>query len=286
MTSYCGLVALLGEANAGKSTLLNALTGEKISIVSEKPHTTRHGIYGVVCRQQTQMVFIDTPGLIHKPHGALHAFMVRMTKRAWRDADVCVIVIDAARTVSATVHDMLARLHTQNRPIIVVLNKIDTVAKEKLLPLAASVQMFTPHIVMASAKQNKGVDHIFQLMQQFMPQGPWLFDAQDLTQISQRFWAAEMTREKVFQAVHHEVPYHTNVVTDEWKEDDQAVTLRQTIVVDDVRYRKWILGFQGKRIKRIGHQARLEMADHLGKNVHLFLTVQVDPRWSDHIPLG
>lgn len=277
----CGFVALLGQANAGKSTLLNALMAYKLAAVSSKEHTTRHDIYGIWCRDEAQIIFVDTPGLIRCAQGPLQTFMRKNTSRGMREADIATVVIDANVPVMPSTFQLLDKLC--DKPLVIVLNKIDSISKERLLPLAQKFQKWTPYIVMISALHKEGLDYLTDTLRRLIPEGPWLFDGQDLTQISQRFWAAELTREKIFQYVHQEIPYHVCVETDEWKEKTKEVTIRQSILVDDIRYRKWIIGHEGQRIRHIGQQARMDMMQSLEKTVHLFLHVRVDASWAKSI---
>jgi GTPase len=203
-TTRCGFVAVLGEANAGKSTLVNALTGEKVSIVSAKAHTTRQGIYGIVCDGPTQMILVDTPGLIPQPRGPLQSFMAKATSRSMREADIAVVVIDATRSIPESTRILLDKM--KEKSLLIALNKVDKVHKDDLLPLAESVSAWSEHIFMISALRAQGIQDLGQAIVNGLPEGPWLFDAADITQISSRVWAAEIVREKIFNAVHHEVP--------------------------------------------------------------------------------
>lgn len=283
MGTRCGFIAVLGQANAGKSTLVNALVGEKVSIVSPKPHTTRYGIYGIVCYKESQLIFVDTPGFIARPQGALQTFMDRATKRSFYEADGFMVVVDVSIAAPPSI-SLIER--SKEKPLVIVLNKVDKIPKERLLPLAEQYGAQTPHIAMTCATSESGVPYLREKIASLVPEGPWLFGPDDLTQISQRFWAAEITREKVMNCLHYEVPYHTQVVTEEWRETSKSLRLRQSILVDQEKYRKWILGYEGQRIRTIGQQARYEMGKHLGKEVHLFLTVLVDPQWTSRIALG
>jgi GTP-binding protein Era len=277
----CGFVAILGQANAGKSTLINALIGQKISIVSSKPHTTRYGIYGIVCRESSQIIFWDTPGLIPSPKKGLQAYMAKTTRRGMQESDVVVVLIDATIPIPDSTFQLLN--HLKDRSPIVALNKVDALKKEKLLPLADQLQNYTSSIMMISGKKRDGLETLLESIVQRLPHSPWLFGKDDLTQVSQRFWAAEMTREKVFENVHQEIPYHIHVFTDAWEEKKRSLTLRQTIFVQKDRYKKWILGHDGQRIRTIGLQARMEIAREVEKEVHLFLKVVTDPFWDKQI---
>ena len=276
-SSRCGFVAVLGQANAGKSTLINTLAGQKVSIVSPKPHTTRYGIYGIICHESSQIVLVDTPGFIPSPQKGLQEYMAKTTRRGMQESDVIIVLIDATVPIPDSTLQLLDRL--QDRSPIVALNKVDAIKKDKLLPLAAQLEPYASSIAMISGKKNDGLDLLLENIVQRLPHGPWLFDKDDLTQISQRFWAAEITREKVFNNVHQEIPYHTHVLTDSWEEKKHSLTLRQTIFISKDRYKKWVLGHKGQRIRTIGLQARMEMKKETNKDVHLFLNVVADTSW-------
>jgi GTP-binding protein Era len=276
-TKRCGFVAIVGQANAGKSTLINTLAGQKVSIVSSKPHTTRYGIYGIICHNDSQLILVDTPGFIDAPQKGLQEYMAQTTRRGIRESDVVVVLIDATAPIPNTIQQTLVRL--RDRTPIIALNKVDAMKKEDLLPLAAQLQEYTQSIFMISGKKNNGLDTLIDAIVNRVPSGPWLFDQDDLTQVSQRFWAAEMTREKVFENVHQEIPYHIHVMTDAWEEKKHSLVLRQTIFVHKDRYKKWVLGHDGQRIRTIGLQARMEIAKEIKKDVHLFLNVKTDPSW-------
>lgn len=275
------MIAVLGQANAGKSTLVNALAGEKVSIVSAKPHTTRYDVYGIVCHDDTQFIFIDTPGLIQRPQGPLQHYLTKMTSRGLRDADAIIVVVDAKAPIPESTITLLEK--SQGKPLLIVLNKVDSVAKDILLPLAQRMQTWSPWIAMTSGKTGSGIPFILESMAEHMPTGPWLFDADDMTQISQRMWAAEMTREKIYQCVHFEIPYHTHVITDEWTESAKSIVVYQTIYVDNDRYKKWIIGHKGQRIRLMGEQSRHDLSNTLGKEVHLYLKVKTDASWFERI---
>lgn len=273
----CGFIAILGHANAGKSTLVNALVGQKVSIVCSKPHTTRYEIHGVVNKGEAQMVFVDTPGLISKPNNALQSFMHKTTSRNARKADLFLFVLDATRPIDAHARRMLDQLKDQ--PLVVALNKADKVDKMALLPLAHQIQTWTMSIPMISALKHTGLDGLLQEIAALLPTGPWLYGQEDVSQISKRFWAAELTREQAFKALHQEIPYHLHVSTTEWKETAKDVTIHQRLIVDQPHHKKWVLGYQGQRIGLIGQSARRDLSRQLGKLVHLFLHVDVDAHW-------
>ena len=198
-----------------------------------------------------------------------------------RESDVFVVLIDATAPMPESTIQLLERL--KDRSLIVALNKVDAIKKEGLLPLAAQLQKWSSCILMISGQKKRGLDILIEEILARLPQSPWLFDGEDLTQISQRFWAAEMTREKVFENVHQEIPYHTHVLTDVWEEKSKSLTLRQTIFVNKDRYKKWVLGHKGQRIRTIGLQARTEIGKEIGKEVHLFLNVAVDASWDKNM---
>lgn len=273
----CGFVAILGEANAGKSTFVNAAVGEKVSIVSSKPHTTRYSIYGILGHQESQIIFIDTPGVISRPQNPLQHLMSRVTSRSAGEAEAALLIVDAAYPNYETTAALAQRV--KGIPLFLAFNKVDLLDKAKLLPLIQHYQELTPEIFLISAKKKRGLDAVIDKLAQVVPEGPWLFPPEDLTQVPQRVWAAEMTREKVFECVHEEIPYSTHVVTDHWDEDEASVTLHQTIFVTKPKYRQLVLGHQGKRIKLIGQKSRFQMEDCLRKKVNLFLYVKLDPHW-------
>lgn len=277
MITRCGFIAVLGEANAGKSTLINTLIGEKVSIVSAKPHTTRYGIYGILCQDNTQMIFVDTPGAIFRPQGTLQEFMANVTSTHVQEADIYLVVIDAQRPNHLAIEKLLQKL--DGKPLIIALNKIDLVPKPALLDLAYSYSSFTPHIMMISGKTGSGLAYLLDHLKNAMPITPWIYPHSERTQISKRFWAEEITREKIFVHVHEEIPYQTHVMTEKWDENKRRLALYQVINVRKEKHRKFLLGHQGQRIRIIGQQARLELSDYIGKLTHLFLHVKVAPTW-------
>ena len=311
---YCGFLAVIGEPNAGKSTLVNALTGQHVSLVSRKAHATRFGVYGIVCQGDYQCVFVDTPGFLRKTSAPIHRAMNASLKKALDQSDATLLLIDASMPHSTGVEDFLKTFqeknnfknHTKNsmdkeenfsfmtpenleensdnllfRPdnFMIVLNKIDLVSKEKLLELATYYQQWTPHISMISAKKEKGLSYIKNWVLQHMPKGPWLFSPEDVSQISQRTMAAEITRECLLDVLHEEIPYHLHVVSEKWTQKGSDVVLEQQILLDNDRYRRYVLGHKGQRIKHVGIKARRHMEKEFGHPVHLYLTVKTDPQW-------
>lgn len=280
----CGFVSILGHANAGKSTLVNALVGQKVSIVCDKPHTTRYEIHGVLQHGSSQIVLVDTPGLISKPTNSLQSFMHKTTHRNAREADVYLFVLDATKPIDAQARRMLN--HLKDKPLVVALNKVDKMNKLRLLPLAQQIQTWTKAIPMISALKHGGLEGLLAEIEALLPEGPWLYGGEDVSQISQRFWAAELTREQAFNALHQEIPYHLHVLTTKWKETKKDITIEQKIIVDQPHHKKWVLGYEGQRIRLIGESARHGLMAQLGKPVHLFLQVEVDKKWMSKIEMN
>jgi GTP-binding protein Era len=275
------MIAVLGEANAGKSTLINQLVGQKVSIVSAKPHTTRYGIYGIVCQEENQFIFMDTPGFLFQPRGPLQEAMAKVTLRCLYEADLVLVVLDASRPSHQLMTSLqaLSGIFPEGKPLIIALNKVDRIAKGILLPLAQQVRPFSEEIMMISGKKGTGVKDLLGIIENKLQMGPWLFPEEDFTQISGKFWAAEMTREKIFSHVHQEIPYHVHVETTRWEENRKRLILEQTIYVAKDGQKKLIIGHKGRRLSIIGQQARYELSQHFGKAVHLFLFIKVDPHW-------
>ncbi len=272
----CGLISVIGQANAGKSTLINALVGQKVSIVSAKAHTTRYGIYGIICKEKAQIILMDTPGFIRNPKGKLQNFMHNVTKSSFK-ADAFLWVIDASIPFVGNMDELVKLMHS--KPFAIVLNKVDKVSKPKLLQMAQNYKAYTESIFMISAKSQSGLEAVFDYAVNHLKPGPWLFPEQDLTQISERFWAEEVTREKVFTNVHQEIPYQAHVITEQWHETNKQLTIRQCILAGKDGHRKLVLGHKGCRIRTIGIQARREMEIYFQKSVHLFLYVKISPDW-------
>ncbi len=283
MTKF-GYVTLLGMPNAGKSTLLNQLMQEKISIVSRKAQTTRMNISGILTVDETQIVFMDTPG-IFQPKGQLGKSMVRAAWKAVDSADIVVLVADASQNgvVNKIAHliDALAR---RERKVIVALNKIDKVKRTSLLPIAQEL-MVAPcvsDIFMVSSTKDDGVQDLSQYLIQHMPGGKWLYDADQLSDISARILVAELTREQVFHFMHDEIPYGVIVVTDTWNLlENKSLYIAQTVFVTREQHRAIVLGNQGASLKNIGTAARQEIQNMLEQKVHLDLYVKVDPNWQE-----
>ncbi|MBZ0138325.1 MAG: GTPase Era [Pseudorhodoplanes sp.] len=279
----CGFVALIGAPNAGKSTLLNALVGTKVSIVSHKVQTTRAIVRGIAIEGKTQLIFVDTPG-IFAPRRRLDRAMVASAWQGASDADLSGILIDAKKGLDEEAQAILAKAADVRGEKFLVLNKIDLVGKEALLDLAqrANEEATFAATFMVSALTGDGVDDIKRWIAERLPAGPWLYPADQISDAPLRQLAAEITREKLYERLHQELPYQSTVETETWKElKDGAVRVEQTIYVERESQRKIVLGRGGQTIKAIGADARREIAEIAEAPVHLFLFVKVREKWGD-----
>jgi len=281
--TQCGFVALIGAPNAGKSTLLNALVGSKVSIISHKVQTTRALIRGITIQDQSQLIFVDTPG-IFSPRRRLDRAMVTTAWSGAHEADLVGVLIDARKGLDEEAEDILRRLGDVKAPKLLVLNKIDVVAKEALLTLAndANKAAKFESTFMVSALTGDGVMDLKTWLAQRVPPGPWLYPADQMSDAPIRQLAAEITREKLFERLHQELPYHSTVETEAWKELRAGdIRIEQTIYVERESQRKIVLGKGGQTIKAIGEAARKEIANIVEAKVHLFLFVKVREGWGD-----
>jgi len=282
-TRRCGFVALVGAPNAGKSTLLNALVGAKVSIVTPKVQTTRNVLRGIAIAGETQMVFIDTPG-IFAPKRRLDRAMVTAALSSAADADIAALLIDAKKGLDDEARAIIDRLAKVAHQKILILNKIDLVPRERLLGLAkeANGLLTFERTFMVAAKNGDGVADVLDFFTTHLPQGPWHYPADEITDLPLRLMAAEITREKLYLRLHEELPYQSTVETDSWKElRDGAVRIEQSIYVERESQRKIVLGEGGRMIKAISMDARKEIADAVERKVHLFLHVKVRGDWGD-----
>jgi GTPase len=278
-----GFVALIGAPNAGKSTLLHALVGSKVSIVSRKVQTTRALVRGIAIEGAAQIVFVDTPG-IFKPRRRLDRAMVTSAWGGAGDADVVALLIDARRGLDEEGEAILARLPELGQPRILILNKIDLIERSRLLALAAGINGKVPfaHTFMVSALKGDGLEALRRTLSAMMPEGPWLYPEDQISDAPLRMLAAEITREKIYERLHEELPYESTVETDQWQQrPDGSVRIEQTIFVERESQRKIVLGDGGRTIKAIGQASRREIAEVAEANVHLFLHVKVRENWAD-----
>jgi len=278
-----GFVAVIGAPNVGKSTLVNALVGGKVTIVSPKVQTTRSLVRGIALEGNAQLIFVDTPGLF-APRRRLERAMVTTAWSGAQDADIALLVVDAKRGLDADTGAILDRLANLAARKALVLNKIDLVAKPVLLDLArtANARVAFAATFMISALTGDGIADLKAWLAHEVPEGPWLYPEDQMSDAPLRSLAAEITREKLFLRLHQELPYRSTVETEAWKEQpDGSVRIEQTIYVERESQRKIVLGKGGQTIKAIGSDARKEIADLIGQPVHLFLFVKIREDWAD-----
>ena len=279
----CGFVALIGAPNVGKSTLVNALVGAKVTIVSRKVQTTRALIRGIIVEDNAQLVLVDTPG-IFAPKRRLDRAMVLTAWTGAHDADLVCVLLDAKLGIDAEADTILTTLANVAHPKILVINKIDLVPREKLLALAkaANDRLKFEDTFMISALSGDGIGDLRQALARLVPAGPFHYPEDQMSVAPLRHLAAEITREKIFQQLHQELPYQSTVETDSWTDrKDGSVRIEQTIFVERESQRKIVLGKGGASIKSIGAEARKEIAEITGQPVHLFLFVKVRENWGD-----
>jgi GTP-binding protein Era len=279
----CGFVALIGAPNVGKSTLVNALVGSKVTIVSKKVQTTRALIRGIVIEDNAQIILVDTPG-IFAPKRRLDRAMVSTAWSGAHDADLVCVLIDARAGIDDEADAILSKLEAVNHPKILVLNKIDLVPREKLLALArkANERLTFTQTFMVSALSGDGVDDLRRALAKDVPPGPFHYPEDQMSDAPMRQLAAEITREKIYRHLHQELPYQSTVETDSWQDrKDGSVRIEQTIFVERDSQRKIVLGKAGATIKAIGADSRKELAEIVGQPVHLFLFVKVRDGWGD-----
>ena len=283
MTQKCGLVAIVGAPNAGKSTLVNALVGQKVAIVSPKAQTTRTRLMGIALHGETQMMLLDTPG-IFEPNRRLDRAMVQAAWGGAQDADIILFVVDSKAGLGAKVERIIEGLRHRPEPKMLVLNKVDIAAKDKLLVHAARLNdmMDFTDVLMVSAETGDGLDLLKDKIAEYLPEGPWHFPEDQVSDATDRRTAAEITREKLYLQLHAELPYATAIETEKYTErDDGSVEIHQQIKVERDSQKAIVLGKGGARLKQIGSAARAEIAKSLGCRVHLYLHVKVDPKWDE-----
>ncbi len=278
-----GFVALIGATNAGKSTLVNRLVGAKVSIVSHKVQTTRAIVRGIAIHDNAQIVFMDTPG-IFKPRRRLDRAMVTTAWGGAKDADLIMFLIDSERGLKGDAETILEGLKEVKQPKILVLNKVDQVSPETLLTLAKAANDVVPfeRTFMISALNGSGCDDVMDYLARALPEGPWYYPEDQISDLPMRQLAAEITREKLFLRLHQELPYASHVETEKWEErKDGSVRIEQVIYVERDSQKKIALGKNGEAIKAISMASRKELSEILEQPVHLFLFVKVRENWGD-----
>jgi len=278
-----GVVAILGAPNAGKSTLVNALVGQKVAIVSPKAQTTRARLMGIAIADETQMLLVDTPG-IFTPNRRLDRAMVKAAWEGADDADRVVLVIDAAAKVGPRVEQVIEGVEARPEPKILVLNKVDIADKGQLLTIAQRLaeRLKPEQIFMISSTTGDGVEDLKAHLSAAMPASPWHFPDDQLTDATDRMVAAELTREQLYLQLHAEVPYSAAVETEKWEDrKDGSTVIHQQILIERDSQKAIVVGKGGARLKAIGQAAREAIGEHLGRKVHLFLHVKVNPKWDE-----
>ncbi|MXV44089.1 GTPase Era [Saccharibacter sp. 17.LH.SD] len=281
ITTRCGFVALVGAPNAGKSTLLNRMAGAKLSIVSPKAQTTRFRTLGIVMRENAQIIFVDLPG-IFKPKRRLDRAMVNAAWSGVQDADLTLFLVDVRRGLQDDVEEIVKKLAESKRKIWLVLNKTDLVSPDQLLPLTKELtsRLSVEHVFMVSARSGDGVNDMLHHLALSVPEGPYLYPEDDLTDLPDRLLAAEMVREQIFLQTHEEIPYHATVETESFKEKpDGSIRIEVTIYVSRPGHKAILIGDKGRRIKEIGMRARSYLEPLLGCPCHLFLNVKERAEW-------
>jgi GTP-binding protein Era len=283
MTQHCGLIAIVGAPNAGKSTLVNALVGQKVAIVSPKAQTTRARLMGIAIEGQAQLLLVDTPG-IFDPKRRLDRAMVAAAWGGTEGADLIALVIDAKGRFNGAARAVVESVAMRPEPKIVILNKVDVADKEPMLGLASELhKLLDPQaIFFVSALSGDGVPELKANLAKAMPEAPWHYPEDQVSDASERMLAAEVTREQLYLQLRAELPYDSAVETEKYEErKDGSVAIHQQILVARETQRGIILGHHGSRLKEIGQKAREELARITGQTVHLFLHVKVNPRWQE-----
>ncbi len=280
MIKKCGYIAVLGRPNAGKSTLVNKITGHKVSIVSPKVQTTRRRVLGIQIVDETQLILVDTPG-IFVPKRSLEKAIVEEAWKAPKDADLILFMIDVTARNHQEDLDLIERLPT-NIPLYIIFNKVDLVDKERLLSIAAPFNQLNKakEFFMISAQKGNGVDDLVKKSITQLPSGPWLFDEDQISDAPKKLWAAEITREQLYLQLENELPYETFVETEKYEVfENGSVKISQAIVVARESQKSIVVGRGGQKIKDISMRARLEMERFLEQKVHLFLFVKIEENW-------
>ncbi|MBA3577733.1 MAG: GTPase Era [Sphingomonas sp.] len=278
-----GFVAVIGAPNAGKSTLVNSLVGQKVAIVSAKAQTTRARLMGIALAGASQILLVDTPG-IFQPRRRLDRAMVAAAWSGAQDADLILLVIDSKAGLTGEVERAIAGLEKREHPLLLALNKIDLVKKGELLGLSAQLteRLNPDKVFMISAAQGDGVLDLKAALADALPKGPWLYPDDEVSDATDRMIAAELTREQIYEQLYKELPYASVVETETWEDrPDGSTEIRQQILVERDSQKAIVIGKSGSRLKEIGQKAREAISAHLGRRVHLYLHVKVNPNWDE-----
>ncbi|WP_062212068.1 GTPase Era [Aureimonas sp. AU12] len=278
-----GFVAMLGAPNAGKSTLVNQLVGTKVSIVTHKVQTTRALVRGIAIKDRTQIVFVDTPGVFN-PKRRLDRAMVKTAWGGAKDADIILPIVDADRGINDEVLAIMERLKDVKHPKVLLLNKVDQMRRDRLLAMTQEISTKGDfeRIFMISALKGSGCDDLMAFLAQRLPEGPWYYPEDQISDLPLRQLAAEITREKLFLRLHQEIPYASTVETERWENrPDGSVRIEQTIYVERDSQKAIVLGHKGETVKAIGQAARKEITEAAEQTVHLFLFVKVRENWGN-----
>jgi GTPase len=268
-STRAGFVAVIGAPNAGKSTLVNGLVGQKVAIVSPKAQTTRARMMGIAIHDRSQVVLVDTPAAAWGGAG---------------DADLILLVIDSADGLNREVDRIVSGLEQREHPLWIALNKVDIVKKPKLLELSSKLteRLNPDKVFMISAANGEGVTDLKEALAAAMPEGPWLYPEDEVSDATDRMIAAELTREQLYNQLHQELPYASAIETESWEDrEDGSTVIHQQIFVERDSQKAIVIGKGGSRLRTIGERARAEISEHLGRKVHLFLHVKVNPRWGE-----
>jgi len=282
-STRAGFVAVIGAPNAGKSTLVNGLVGQKVAIVSPKAQTTRARMMGIAIHDSSQVVLVDTPG-IFEPRRRLDRAMVAAAWGGAGDADLILLVIDSADGLNREVDRIVSGLEQREHPLWIALNKVDIVKKPKLLELSSKLtdRLNPGKVFMISAANGEGVIDLKEALAAAMPGGPWLYPEDEVSDATDRMIAAELTREQLYNQLHQELPYASAIETESWEDrPDGSTVIHQQIFIERDSQKAIVIGKGGSRLRTIGEKARAEISEHLGRKVHLFLHVKVNPRWGE-----
>jgi GTP-binding protein Era len=279
MSHKAGFVNIIGYPNVGKSTLMNAMVGEKLSIITSKAQTTRHRLMGIVNGNDFQIVYSDTPGIIRHPSYKMHELMNSFIDTALIDADIILLLVEPRQRFEET--EIIDKVNFSGNPVLILINKIDLSVQEKVVAEIEYWQQFMPkaEVIPISALNNFNVEKVLDRILHYLPENEAYFDKEDLTDRSERFFVSEIIREKILLNYQKEIPYSVEITVESFKESAKLVNIAANIIVDRESQKSIILGHQGKSIKKMGTQARLDIEEFLGKKVFLELTVKVDKEW-------